>query len=167
MGMQTDVLRVFMDHRRQDIDSDTSAEVGRRLERYGVARRQAYSLVLRFLTSPPALLTKHREDVRRVLGVIDEQKVMPPVSVVQVLSRNSVASVGLVKEWLMARIKSAREEVETDQKLISLYRADTEAKLQQVQELSDPDLPRVFHVTQCSACQGGLDRSGSALHVQP
>ncbi|KAI0636391.1 hypothetical protein C8Q77DRAFT_1092491 [Trametes polyzona] len=156
MGMQEDVIRFFMD-RHQDGDADASAEVVRRLDQYGPGRPQLYPLVLRFLTSTPALLTKHREDVRRVLKVIDEEKLMPPVSVVQVLSRNSVASVGLVKEWLMARIKSAREEVETDQKLIASYRTETETKLRQVEELSDPDHPRVFHVTQCSACQGGLD----------
>ena len=37
------------------------------------------------------------------------------------------------------------------------YRMETQAKLRQVEELSDPDRPRVFHVTQCSACGGGLD----------
>ncbi|CDO70329.1 hypothetical protein BN946_scf184843.g18 [Trametes cinnabarina] len=156
MGMQEDVVRFFMD-RYQDGDADASAEVVRRLDQYGPGRPQLYPLVLRFLTSTPALLTKHRDDVGRVLRVIDEEKIMPPVSVVQVLSRNSVASVGLVKDWLMARIKSAREEVDMDQKLIASYRSDTEAKLKQVEELSDPDHPRVFHVTQCSACQGGLD----------
>ncbi|KAL7283850.1 hypothetical protein ACG7TL_003290 [Trametes sanguinea] len=156
MGMQEDVIRFFMD-RHQDGDPDASGEVVRRLDQYGPGRPQLYPLVLRFLTSTPALLTKHREDVVRVLKVIDEEKIMPPVSVVQVLSRNSVASVGLVKEWLMARIKSAREEVDIDQKLIASYRSDTEAKLRQVEELSDPDHPRVFHVTQCSSCQGGLD----------
>ncbi|KAH9848923.1 hypothetical protein C2E23DRAFT_785321 [Lenzites betulinus] len=156
MGMQEDVIRFFMDG-HEDGDPDASAEVVRRLDQYGPGRPQLYPLVLRFLTSTPALLTKHREDVVRVLKVIDEEKLMPPVSVVQVLSRNSVASVGLVKEWLMARIKSAREEVDTDQQLITSYRTETEAKMRQVEELSDPDHPRVFHVTQCSACQGGLD----------
>ena len=44
-----------------------------------------------------------------------------------------------------------------DQQLIMSYRMETQAKLRQVEELSDPDRPRVFHVTQCSACGGGLD----------
>ena len=57
--------------------------------------------------------TTELEDVVDILRVIDAEKIMPPVSVVQVLSRNGVASVGLVKEWLMARIKSARQEVDT------------------------------------------------------
>ena len=116
MGMHEDVVRFFMDRHREG-DADASAEVVRRLGQYGAeggrAQLTLYPLVLRFLTSTPALLAKHREDVVRVLKVIDEEKIMPPVSVVQVLSRNGVASVGLVKEWLMARIKSAREEVET------------------------------------------------------
>ncbi|KAM5536515.1 hypothetical protein V8D89_009792 [Ganoderma adspersum] len=158
MGMHEDVVRFFMDRHREG-DPDASAEVVRRLGEYGLGggRAQLYPLVLRFLTSTPALLATHREDVVRVLRVIDEEKIMPPVSVVQVLSRNGVASVGLVKEWLMARIKSAREEVETDQQLILSYRMETQAKLRQVEELADPDKPRVFHVTQCAACQGGLD----------
>ena len=116
MGMHEDVVRFFMDRHREG-DPGASAEVVRRLEQYGLGgeggRAQLYPLVLRFLTSTPALLAAHREDVVRVLKVIDEEKIMPPVSVVQVLSRNGVASVGLVKEWLMTRIKSAREEVET------------------------------------------------------
>lgn len=112
MGMHEDVIRFFMD-RDQAGDAGASAEVVRRLAQYGPGRPQLYPLVLRFLTSTPALLARHRADVGAVLRVIDEEKIMPPVSVVQVPSRNSVASVGLVKEWLMARIKSAREEVET------------------------------------------------------
>lgn len=44
-----------------------------------------------------------------------------------------------------------------DQQLIQSYRSETQAKLRQVEDLSDPDHPRVFHVTQCAACKGQLD----------
>ena len=44
-----------------------------------------------------------------------------------------------------------------DQKLIDSYRTETDTKLKQVEALSDPDHPRVFHVTQCTACKGQLD----------
>ena len=44
-----------------------------------------------------------------------------------------------------------------DQQLIDSYRAETQAKLRQVEELADPDHPRVFHVTQCAACSAQLD----------
>ncbi|OBZ69121.1 Vacuolar protein sorting-associated protein 11 [Grifola frondosa] len=174
MGMHEDVLRFFMD-RHAGGDAGASAEVVRRLGLYGAERPQLYTLVLRFLTSSAELLTRHTEDVREILRVVDAEKIMPPLGVVQVLSRNDVASVGLVKEWLMARIRQAREAVSTvrifvvlprgdwadggvqDEELIGSYRGETEAKLRQVEELSDPDRARVFHVTQCAACQGQLD----------
>ncbi len=34
---------------------------------------------------------------------------------------------------------------------------ETAAKLRQVEELSDPEHPRVFHVTRCTSCGGQLD----------
>ena len=51
--------------------------------------------------------------VTKMLEYIDEENIMPPLSVVQVLSRNGVASVGLVKQWLVSRIKESRDEIDT------------------------------------------------------
>jgi len=112
---------------------------------------------LRFLTSTPELLSRHREDVKRILKVIDEREILPPLGVVQVLSRNDVASIGLVKEWLIERVKITRTEIQNDQELTKSYRLETAAKLKQVEALSDPEHPHVFHVTRCSSCGGQLD----------
>jgi vacuolar protein sorting-associated protein 11 len=141
---------------------------------YGPTRPHLYPLVLRFLTSSPELLSRHTKDVEMVLDHIEKEKIMPPMGIIQVLSRNRVASVGLVKQWLMTRIKESREEIHTvrffllifiasslvasqDEQLINSYRLETKSKLKQVDELSDPEHPRVFHVTRCSACSGQLD----------
>jgi hypothetical protein len=48
--------------------------------------------VLRFLTSSSDLLSRREEDVKEMLDVIDRQGIMPPLSVVQALSRNGMAS---------------------------------------------------------------------------
>lgn len=157
LGMYEDVLRFWMDKEKEGGGLQASTEVIRCLEHYGVDHPHLYPLVLRFLTSTPELLSRHTKDVAKILEHIDQAKIMPPLGVVQVLSRNSVASVGLVKEWLMTHIKAAREEIDTDQQLIQSYRTETQAKLRQVEDLSDPDHPRVFHVTQCAACKGQLD----------
>lgn len=173
-GMHEDVLRFWMDRHRAGGDDDASREVVRYLALYGAERPQLYPLVLRFLTSEHGLLGKHQEDVGRVLEHIEEEKIMSPVSVVQVLARNGVASVGLVKGWLMTRIREAREEIQTvcsscamkvaeadtmaqDEKLIDSYRAETRTKQKQIQELSDPEHPRIFHVTRCSRCERPMD----------
>jgi hypothetical protein len=111
-GMHEDVLRLWMDRSRSG-ETGASAEVVRYLRAYGNDRPALYPLVLRFLTSTNELLQRHRKDVEDVLEHIEAEKIMSPVAVVQVLSRNNVASVGLVKQWLMTRIKEAREEIRT------------------------------------------------------
>jgi hypothetical protein len=44
-----------------------------------------------------------------------------------------------------------------DQEWTTSYRLETAAKLKQVEDLTDPEHPRVFNVTRCSRCGGQLD----------
>jgi len=113
LGMYEDVLRFWTNRHNGSSESSASAEVVQALARYGPSHPHLYELVLRFLTSTPELLTRHQADVEMILEHIEKERIMPPLGVVQVLSRNGVASVGLVKDWLMGRIKEAREEVQT------------------------------------------------------
>ncbi|KAI0271206.1 hypothetical protein BGY98DRAFT_1126715 [Russula aff. rugulosa BPL654] len=156
LGMHEDVLRFWMEQDRRGI-AGAGTEVMRCLAKYGEEAPQLYKLALRFFTSAPELVSRHSLDLAEVLRVVEERKILPPLGVVQVLSRNEVASVGLVKEWLLARIRTAREEVHTDEQLTASYRLETATKLKQVEELSDVDQPRLFHATQCSQCGGPLD----------
>lgn len=118
LGMYEDIIRFWISQASSSSsttdDDDASEKVINCLLTYGTQEGQThlYPLVLRFLTSSPQLLVKHREDLSRILEYIEEEGIMPPLGVVQLLSRNGVASVGLVKEWLMSRIRESREEVE-------------------------------------------------------
>ena len=116
MGMYEDVLRFWMDQHKEGGSgagsSGASAKVIEHLMHYGAEHPHLYELVLRFLTSTPELLDRHREDLKGILEYIDEEGLMPPLSVIQVLSRNGVASVGLVKEWLVKKIKEGRNEIQ-------------------------------------------------------
>ena len=122
LGMHEDVLRFWMEQDRRGVGvaSGAGAEVMRCLALYGGAAPQLYKLALRFFTSAPELMARHTQDLAEVLRVIEERAIMPPLVVVQVLSRNDVASVGLVKDWLLARIRTAREEVHTVRDLFFL-----------------------------------------------
>ncbi|KAF8551497.1 hypothetical protein OG21DRAFT_1499077 [Imleria badia] len=164
MGMYEDVLRFWMEEHNSGTTSvpgcselSPSSQVVSALRKYGPDNPYLYPLVLRFLTSTPALLTAHQADLESLLEHIESEKIMSPLSVVQVLSRNEVASVGLVKGWLMRRIKEGVDEIATDQQLISSYRSETRTRLKQVEDLEDTEHPRVFHVTRCSQCNGQLD----------
>jgi hypothetical protein len=112
LGMHEDVLRFWMEQDRQGI-AGAGTEVMRCLAEYGEEAPQLYKLALRFFTSAPELVSRHSLDLAEVLRVVEERKILPPLGVVQILSRNEVASVGLVKEWLLARIRTAGEEVHT------------------------------------------------------
>ncbi|KAG1895743.1 uncharacterized protein F5891DRAFT_984046 [Suillus fuscotomentosus] len=105
--------------------------------------------------STPELLTRHQADVEKILEHIEKERIIPPLGVVQILSRNGVASVGLVKDWLMGHIKEAKEEVQTVQQLISSYRLEANAKLKQVAELEGPMHAKgslLDHEIECPLC---------------
>ncbi|KAI6047551.1 hypothetical protein EDC04DRAFT_2618926 [Pisolithus marmoratus] len=172
LGMYEDILRFWMDQYNSGvravaesggaghtggIPSSPSAQVIVALRQYGPGNPHLYPLVLRFLTSTPELVSAHQADLQEILEEVEREHIMTPLSVVQVLSRNNVASVGLAKGWLMRRIAEGQEEIATDKQLISSYRSETQAKLKQVEELTDTEHPRVFHVTRCSQCNGQLD----------
>lgn len=157
LGMYEDVLRFWIAQETELHAPGASAQVLSALQRYGPEHHELYPLVLRFLTSSAELLSRHASELEGILETIDREGIMPPLGVIQVLSRNEVTSVGLVKQWLLTRIKDSRDEIQADQQLINSYRNETKAKLKQVEELSDPDQPRVFHVTRCSACAAQLD----------
>lgn len=111
MGMYEDVLRFWMDRYKEGNSPKASQRVIDQLMYYGKDHPSLYPLVLRFLTSTPELLDKHQEDLKGILEYIDEEELIPPLGVIQVLSRNGVASVGLVKEWLVKRITQSRSEI--------------------------------------------------------
>ena len=115
LGMYEDVIRFWMDKARSQAApdaSDASNRVVEHLKRYGPSQPRLYLLVLRFLTSSAELLTRHQADVGDVIEYVDKQGILTPVGIIQVLSRNNVASVGLVKEWLGTRINDAKDEIQ-------------------------------------------------------
>ena len=103
-GMYEDVLRFWMDKDREGNHPGASQKVIEHLMQYGREHPHLYQLVLRFLSSTPELLKRHQDNLKEVVEYIDEEGIMPPLGIIQVLSRNEVASIGLVKDWLIRRI---------------------------------------------------------------
>lgn len=57
-------------------------------------------------------------ELQRVLKVIDEQGLMKPLEVVQTLSTNAVATVGMVKRYLGDTIERERREIQNVSRLV-------------------------------------------------
>ena len=119
LGMHEDVLRFWMDKEKITSSSgdekganEASSQVVHYLDLYGPKHRHLYPLALRFLTSSEVLLNRHSKDVERVIEYVDREKIMPPLAILQLLSRNGIASVGLVKGWLIRKIGEAREDID-------------------------------------------------------
>ncbi|WRT68039.1 uncharacterized protein IL334_005014 [Kwoniella shivajii] len=154
MGMYEDIIRFYID---QPLSSNSSTKVISHLNQYGSTNTHLYPLVLRYLTSSPAILSKHPTELGKILNEIDEERIMPPLAVVQVLSRNGVASIGNVKDWLRGKVEENNDQVESDKHLVESYRSETATKKKAIQDLSNIDQPEVFQVTRCAACGGQLD----------
>lgn len=81
---------------------------------------------------------------------------MSPLQVIQTLSQNSTATMGLVKRYLHDTVAHERAEIEKNKHITATYRADTVAKRAQLEELETR--PATFKATRCSACHYALDQ---------
>ncbi|GAA5997060.1 tethering complex subunit PEP5 [Rhodotorula paludigena] len=161
LGMYEEIVRYWIDAAKASPSApDRTSRIVRALHRYGPSCPSLYRLVLSHLTSSSDLLSRHQADVLDILDEVDREKVLPAIAVVQILSAGGVASVGLVREYLKRQLLAEKQEIDSDQALITSYRAETAKKRREIHELSDPDQPRIFQVTRCSACGGQLDLPG-------
>ncbi|KAG0053503.1 hypothetical protein BGZ89_002902 [Linnemannia elongata] len=148
MKMYTDILRLW-------IGRDDTAKVMECLRKYGPQEPSLYPLTLSYFSSSPSRLTSATPDLLKVLDHIDQQDLLPPLQVVQALSQTSVATIGMIKNYIGHRIEAERKERLEDQKQIQSYRQESEKKRREIDDLKTS--ARIFQVTKCSACGGSLD----------
>ncbi|KAF9191262.1 hypothetical protein BGZ49_003569 [Haplosporangium sp. Z 27] len=148
MKMYTDILRLW-------IERDDTTKVIECLRKYGPLEPSLYPLTLSYFSSSPGRLTSATPELLKVLDHIDQQDLLPPLRVVQALSQTSVATIGMIKNYIGRRIEAERKERQEDQKLIQNYRAESEKKRREIEDLKNS--ARVFQSTKCSSCGGSLD----------
>lgn len=126
------------------------------LHKYGPAEPQLYPTALAYFTSTaPILAETGTSEIEAILKKIDDDGLMAPLQVIQTLSQNRVATMGLVHAYLAKTIERERAEISANRKLISTYRADTAGKANEIEQLATK--PVSFSATRCSACGGTLD----------
>ena len=83
------------------------------LKKYGSKEPQLYPAALTFFTSSPEILGEVGEqEVEKLLIKIDTEKIMAPLQVIQTLSKNDVAIMGLVKKYMNEVVGREREEID-------------------------------------------------------
>jgi hypothetical protein len=147
-GLRFDIFRSYTSAK------DTAGAI-KALHKYGPEEPQLYAAALAYFTSSPQILEEAGNEVNNVLKRIDDDGLMAPLQVIQILSSNGVATMGLIKAYLGNTIKRERQEIAQNRRLIDNYRNDTQKQNDEIQRLSTK--PETFNATRCSACTGQLD----------
>lgn len=133
---------------------DTSGAI-RALKKYGPQEPQLYATALAYFASNPKALEEAGDEFDMVLRRIEEEGLMAPLQVIQTLSKNGVATIGLVKRYLAESIGKEREEIANNRRTITTFRADTAVKQAELTEITTQ--PASFTLTRCSSCGYSLD----------
>lgn len=147
-GLRFDIFRSYASA------GDTASAI-KALKKYGPEEPQLYPAALAYFTSSPKVLEEARDELDAVLKRIDEDGLMAPLQVIQALSTNGVATMGMVKKYLSDTIERERKEISNNRRLIESYRGETDAKRKEMDELGNKSA--VFQTRRCSACGGSLD----------
>ncbi|KAJ1909252.1 Vacuolar protein sorting-associated protein 11 [Tieghemiomyces parasiticus] len=146
--MYQELVQFYMD--RDDVET-----VVQLLAQHGTRDPALYTEALDYFVSSHTVLTTHGEELAPLLAKIEQLNLLPPLQVVQTLSRHSVAQLGLVKDYLVRCLTTERALVDQDERLIASYREETNTMRQEIVDLRTQ--PVVFQSTKCSSCQAPLD----------
>ena len=147
-GLRFDIFRSFTSAR------DTAGAI-KALRKYGPEEPQLYPAALAYFTSSPQALEEAGQELDAVLKKIDEDDLLAPLQVIQTLSTNAVATMGLVKKYLSTTIERERKEISNNRRLIESYRTETDSKRKEMEDLGTK--PAVFQTRRCAACGRSLD----------
>jgi hypothetical protein len=103
-GLRFDIFRSYTSA------NDTAGAI-KALRKYGPEEPQLYPAALAYFTSSPQILEEASGELDLVLKKIDEDGLMAPLQVIQTLSTNSVATMGMVKKYLSDTIERERKEI--------------------------------------------------------
>ena len=147
-GLHFDIFRSYTSAQ------DTEGTI-RALRKYGPEEPALYPAALAYFTSSPEILAEAGDELHVVLKKIDEDGLMAPLQVIQTLSTNGVATMGMIKQYLSTTIDRERHEIASNRRTIATFRSDTSSKRAELQTLATK--PVVFQATRCKVCNGPLE----------
>ncbi|MCJ1311962.1 hypothetical protein MMC25_005636 [Agyrium rufum] len=147
-GLRFDIFRSYT------TANDTAGAI-KALRKYGSQEPQLYPAALAYFTSSSRILEEAGGELDAVLRKIDIDGLMAPLQVIQTLSANGVATMGMVKKYLSDTVEQERKEISNNRRLIESYRGETASKRAEIQSLSTK--PTTFMPNRCAACGGSLN----------
>ncbi|XP_060804733.1 vacuolar protein sorting-associated protein 11 homolog [Amyelois transitella] len=97
---------------------------------------------------PPAALPE-------LLNVIDNEKLLSPILVIDCLASTPTYTLGDVRKYLMSVLKSENDVITREQELAQKYKTESERMKQEIQTLQHE--PVTFQSSRCAACNRPLE----------
>ncbi|KAJ0054325.1 hypothetical protein Pint_01859 [Pistacia integerrima] len=94
-------------------------------------------------------------EVKEVLTYIERDDILPPIIVLQTLSRNPCLTLSVIKDYIARKLEQESKLIEDDRRAIEKYQEDTSAMRKEIQDLRTN--ARIFQLSKCTACTFTLD----------
>ena len=148
-GLLSDIFRSYTSAK------DTRGAM-KALRKYGPQEPSLYPAALAYLTSDSRVLDEAGlDELAKVLSTIDKDGLMAPLQVVQMLSKNAVATMGMIKPYLHETIERERKDIASNRRRVAGFRTETEQRRAEIADLGAK--PAVFQATRCPVCTQVLD----------
>ncbi|XP_014516539.1 vacuolar protein-sorting-associated protein 11 homolog isoform X2 [Vigna radiata var. radiata] len=95
------------------------------------------------------------KEVKEVLTYIERDDILPPIIVLQTLSRNPCLTLSVIKDYIARKLERESKMIEEDRQAIEKYQEDTLSMRKEIQDLRTN--ARIFQLSKCTACTFTLD----------
>ncbi|CAH9142881.1 unnamed protein product [Cuscuta epithymum] len=95
------------------------------------------------------------KEVKEVLTYIERDDILPPIVVLQTLSRNPCLTLSVIKDYIARKLEQESKLIEEDRRAIEKHQEETSTMRKEIQDLRTN--ARIFQLSKCTACTFTLD----------
>ncbi|WOG98850.1 hypothetical protein DCAR_0418196 [Daucus carota subsp. sativus] len=95
------------------------------------------------------------KEVKEVLSYIERDDILPPIIVLQTLSRNPCLTLSVIKDYIARKLEQESKLIDQDRRAIDKYQEETLAMKKEIHDLRTN--ARIFQLSKCTACTFTLD----------
>lgn len=95
------------------------------------------------------------KEVKEVLAYIERDDILPPILVVQTLSRNPCLTLSVIKDYIARKLEQESKLIEEDRIAIEKYQEESSTMRKEIQDLKTN--ARIFQLSKCTTCTFTLE----------
>ncbi|EGV63363.1 Vacuolar protein sorting-associated protein 11 [Yamadazyma tenuis] len=123
---------------------------------YGNKKPQLYKMLLRFVISREEIFKQiDRQQFNFIINQLRTLKLASPLEIIQILGSTEFTTIGLIRDYLIETLDTAKQEITNNEKLVEYYEKESIKNSYKITELKTK--PFVIQQNKCSACNLKLD----------